>query len=1044
MSLRKEMAVGWMYAAVAAMVLATGAGRAQDAAVPAAAAPAQAAAPATAGGTRVHGTIVDPDGELIPGAKITFTPNKGSAARQVTSGSDGTYSINAAPGTYTVVVTMPGFSTYSALNFKVLPAAGQTLDVKMAVGQDVVVNVDDTAAQLSVDPDNNASATIITGKDLDALSDDPDDLAAELSALAGPAAGPNGGTIYIDGFTGGQLPPKASIREIRINQNPFSAQYDKPGFGRVEVFTKPGTDSYHGSASLNGNDNIFNTGSPIVKSNVPQPGYYTLLGYGQLSGPLTKTSSFTFGAQFRSIHDNVIVDPQALYSLTANPGVACAPAQTAGCSTLVSPNGYVASISSPQTRYDLSPRVDFALGSKNTVTARYRFEHATLNNQGFQGNTLPTAAYTGTQSEQDVQTSLNTTISSKVINEIHFEWQRSATGDTPLNATPFVSVSGSFATGGSSVGLTSDVTNHFEYQDYMSIALKKNFIRLGGRVRTTYDTNTTNANANGSFSFLSTTTCPVTTPPTTTCTSTTPGATNTTALQNYINGTASQFGITVYNQPTVHVTSVDAGLYAEDDWKLKPNVTLSFGARYETQNFVGDHADFAPRVAIAYGVGKKKTGGPAVVLRGGFGLFYDRLQIGQQENTVQDNGTNQVPYLVSNPTLSATCSPTVAGQQSATGCSQNATTGHLTTQDVQTAANFGRAYRSPYQEQANAGLDYSPFKNATVSFNYQHVVGIHQLLDANLNANNDVNNNTGAIKDIYLTEGYYRQNQLITNFNYRGSAKWSLSSYYVVNFDTKSDTAGASSQPTNPYNIGADYGRASFATRNTLFLFGTFSLPHLVTLSPLVSARSGQPVNITTGGDNFGYLTNNTRPEFAPAGVPVTAPGQTGAHTFAGCGTFYDPGSSPGNPAGYQQIPVNYCTGPAAFTTNLRISKSFGFGKKNGVAGLTDGPPGGGQGGPPPGGGNRGGGGGGGGGFGGGGGRGGGGGGGGFGRVSTGKKYNFTLGVQFQNIFNVVDRGTPNGTLSSASFGTIQTLAGGLFTTNDAVRRTQLTASFNF
>src|SRR5207253_6504004 len=60
---------------------------------------------------------------------------------------------------------------------------------------------------------NNASSVVISGKDLDALSDDPDELQSELQALAGPSAGPNGGQIYIDGFTGGQLPPKSRSEE---------------------------------------------------------------------------------------------------------------------------------------------------------------------------------------------------------------------------------------------------------------------------------------------------------------------------------------------------------------------------------------------------------------------------------------------------------------------------------------------------------------------------------------------------------------------------------------------------------------------------------------------------------------------------------------------------------------------------------------------------------------------------------------------------------------------------------------------------------------
>src|SRR6202011_5283846 len=98
---------------------------------------------------------------------------------------------------------------------------------------------------------NNASATVIRGEDLQALSDDPEDLAADLQALAGPSAGPNGGAIFVDGFSGGELPPKESIGEIRINQNPFSPEYDKLGYGRIEIFTKPGSDHLHGTVGYN-------------------------------------------------------------------------------------------------------------------------------------------------------------------------------------------------------------------------------------------------------------------------------------------------------------------------------------------------------------------------------------------------------------------------------------------------------------------------------------------------------------------------------------------------------------------------------------------------------------------------------------------------------------------------------------------------------------------------------------------------------------------------------------------------------------------------
>ena len=156
---------------------------------------------------------------------------------------------------------------------------------------------------------------MIKGKDLDALSDDPDELSSELTALAGPAAGPNGGQIYVDGFTGGQLPPKSSIREIRINQNPFSAQYDRLGYGRVEVFTKPGTDKIHGQYSLTGNDSSFNSGNPLLNANltpgqqpIVQPPYHSVFMFGNLSGPISRIASYSIGGSHRSIQDNTIVN----------------------------------------------------------------------------------------------------------------------------------------------------------------------------------------------------------------------------------------------------------------------------------------------------------------------------------------------------------------------------------------------------------------------------------------------------------------------------------------------------------------------------------------------------------------------------------------------------------------------------------------------------------------------------------------------------------------------------------------------------------------
>src|SRR6185503_4249995 len=203
----------------------------------------------------VHGTVTDPTGAVIPSSTITLTSPDG-ASKTATSGAAGEYNIEqVAPGSYTVTATADGFPASEPRIVSISTEKSLMVNIALSLPVDSQqVTVTEQGLSVDTSADNNASAVVIKGKDLDALSDDPDELQSELNALAGPAAGPNGGQIYIDGFTGGQLPPKSSIREIRINQNPFSAAYDKLGYGRIEILTKPGTDKFHGSIMAMGND----------------------------------------------------------------------------------------------------------------------------------------------------------------------------------------------------------------------------------------------------------------------------------------------------------------------------------------------------------------------------------------------------------------------------------------------------------------------------------------------------------------------------------------------------------------------------------------------------------------------------------------------------------------------------------------------------------------------------------------------------------------------------------------------------------------------
>jgi hypothetical protein len=227
---------------------------------------------------------------VVPSSIVTLS-NASGVAQSATSNGNGAFAFSGLkPGAYSISVIVDGFAPFSLENVQVVSgkAVIQNIALQLPV-ETQQVTVSDQGLSVDTSADNNASSTVIKGKDLDALSDDPDELQNELNALAGPSAGPNGGQVYIDGFTGGQLPPKSSIREIRINQNPFSAQYDKLGYGRIEILTKPGTDKFHGMFMMNGNDSAFNSLNPFVTS---EPAYYSTFLNGTASGALSKGASW--------------------------------------------------------------------------------------------------------------------------------------------------------------------------------------------------------------------------------------------------------------------------------------------------------------------------------------------------------------------------------------------------------------------------------------------------------------------------------------------------------------------------------------------------------------------------------------------------------------------------------------------------------------------------------------------------------------------------------------------------------------------------------
>src|SRR5919106_1252435 len=266
----------------------------------------------------LRGQVSDELGALVVGATVTVVAADGTQKNAVTN-SEGIYNFSSLPpGPYTLRVVSPGFTVYEKTELAIAPGSRATHDVRLVVGLEKQVITVTEEQGLNTDPANNADAVVLKGQELDVLPDDPDALASAVQAMAGPSAGPNGGQIFIDGFTGGRMPPKESIREVRINQNPFNAENSNIGFGNIEIFTKPGADKLRGSTFFNFGDESLNSRNPFAPDRAPfQVRYFG----GSLSGPIAKNrSSFFLDFQRRIVDDNAIINATVLSpSLTPTP-----------------------------------------------------------------------------------------------------------------------------------------------------------------------------------------------------------------------------------------------------------------------------------------------------------------------------------------------------------------------------------------------------------------------------------------------------------------------------------------------------------------------------------------------------------------------------------------------------------------------------------------------------------------------------------------------------------------------------------------------------
>ncbi|HYP29445.1 MAG TPA: carboxypeptidase regulatory-like domain-containing protein [Blastocatellia bacterium] len=928
----------------------------------------------------LHGTVTDETGAYMVAVPVTLDDGKGQKYSAVTD-DRGRYSFKGIkPGTYTVAVEMEGFAPFAEeIPLTSRQAAPYDITLRVFIADQVEVRND--SAGISTEPDKNLSSVTLDEKDIEALPDDPDDLLDTLRQMAGAGAADDA-AIYVGGFRErGRIPPKESIQMIRINVNPYSAEYSEPGSARIEIITKPGTDTFHGGFRLGFFDEALNARDPFAPSRAPlQVRNYN----GNFSGPIIRNRwGFFVDIDRQERDENDVVS-----AIILNPAT-------------LTPEPFTASLASPSRRNSMSLRTDILANSKHTLGFQYRYNSRDWSNLN-SGFDLPERRFESQSSEHTLRFSLTSIASERSVNEMRLQLTRQVSNLQALSDATAIIVLDSFNAGGNQGSLFNDSrTDSLEFNDLVTYTRNNHTIKAGVRAEAFHIENVDRANFGGTFTFGSDVERDAFGNPVLDASGSQIPITPLERYRRVLRGVPgyrpSQFSIN-RGDPFVGVTQWELSWFAQDDWKVSDRLTLSYGLRHDFQTQLEDKLNFAPRLGLAWVADKDKKG----VVRAAAGVFYSRLDTGVTTSTLRFDGERQQNFVINQPSFFETIPDTFEG----------------TDRRQPTVRIKSDGLNAPYTIMSSVGYERQLPRNTFAAATYTFTRGVHLLRSRNINAPL-VSDEGGELIFPFPGEGpilQYESTGLLNRHELRLQGRASLGqryrlfgSYTLASTRGNADLRNWGLLPANSYDLSTEFGRAGNDVRHEAFIMGTATLPWNVSLNSFINLRSGTPFNITTGRDNNRDTFFNDRPAFADAGDPDAIVTEYG---------IFNPNPGPGD----EIIPRNFGQNPGFVSVNATVSKTWGFGPPRGGfqgqaatrnaqagqgqnqrgpqdrRGPAGGNFGGGRGGP------------------GGGGFGGRGGMGGFGN-ETRSRYNLTFSVSMRNIFNQTNFRGFNGVLTSPNFG---------------------------
>jgi hypothetical protein len=761
---------------------------------------------------KLSGHVVDASGAVMPGAQIKVYQDD-KLAKEATTTQSGDFEIPIEPGEYKVEISAPDFSVFTEM-VRVTPEMGP-LAITMSLAQlQTDIEVTETRDQISVDPDSSLNTTVLDKDFIDALPDDEDELTAYLQQIAGSRGGAGGeGGFVIDGFSNGRVPPKDQIQEIRINNNPFSAEFTGPGWGRVEIVTRPGTGDYRGNMNFMFRDESLNARNPFAFT---KPGYQQRNFNSNFSGPIIR-NKLSLSMNLRNSENENSDTIRAI--LLGSEG---------------QPQPFSRAVVLPNVNRSMNTRMQWAISANNTLNVNFEYERGDNKNAGVGGFNLAERASVRKSRELEFQVREVAILNRTTVHEIRFEYGREHSQQMPKTSGVAINVLDSFFSGGAQ-NRSNSTERTFELGNLLMYSGSKWTFKTG--VQSVYRSNGTLSENNflGTFTF-STLLCRLPNlldPNDDPC------------LGSYEAGRPTTFTLNRGN-PRLDANQLEIGTFLQTDWKATNKFTLSMGARYDAQTNISDYNNVDPRVGFAYQISR------TMALRGGAGVFHQRLNINTVEDLLRLDGTRQEQIVVRNPAFF----PSVPADL--TGTSRSSTPASIRVRAADLA--------TPYNINTQLSVEKSLPAGIGLTFSWDSIRGVHLYRSRNLNAplpgtTVALDSTKGNINQLEST-GLSRSHNLTLGFRQtlRNRLNLTLFGNYTRGF-AKNDTDGAFSLPANNYDLRSEWGRASQDTRHRFFTGMNFRAFWGITVNTVLNAASSRPYNITTGFDENGDTVTNDRPK---------------------------------------------------------------------------------------------------------------------------------------------------------------------------------------